>query len=67
MGTVCVKGEKLDKNQPISEVVSKMIHGIEILIQKGDIVDLKVDAIVNPCDQKSANQLVKSAGFLFFF
>ena len=66
MGTVCVKGEKLDKNQPISEVVSKKVQGIEILIQKGEIVDLKVDAIVNPCDQKSANQLVKSAGYFYY-
>jgi len=66
MGTVCVKGEKLDKNQPISEVVSKKVQGIEILIQKGEIVDLKVDAIVNPCEPKSTNQLVKSAGYVFF-
>lgn len=62
MGTVCVKGEKTDKNQPISEISSQRVQGIEISIQKGDIVELKVDAIVNPCDQKSANQLLKSAG-----
>ena len=57
-----MKGEKLDKNLPISEVVSKKIQGIDISILKGDILELKVDAIVNPCDQKSANQLVKTAG-----
>lgn len=62
MGTVCVKGEKLDKNQPISEIASKRIQGVDIFIKKGDIVDLKVDAIVNPCDQQKANQLLKSAG-----
>ena len=62
MGTQCMKGEKLDKNLPISEVVSKKIQGIDISILKGDILELKVDAIVNPCDQKSANQLVKTAG-----
>lgn len=63
MGTVCVKGDKLDKNQPISEICSKKINGVEIIIQKGDIIELKVDAIVNPCDQKSANQLLKTAGY----